>query len=229
MKASVNLAHTFRKIHLAFPLSLYDFYPVHTIVMAPNPLYTQVPSDKSPRTPHETGLWIALGVVAAVVGVSALITVVVITTRRICRRRKYHQVNHVEWPSRDLTGKESMREQPETDHEYQRQYMIRKSLASRKSSPAFSCESSFTSQDAEAKHELDEGSRHDHEQGNLIRDWKEWEATLCRDNSRSIRCHPGIARVLTHSTSQQDSRADPFSRVGSPLPLATIDGREDES
>ncbi|KAG5925671.1 hypothetical protein E4U42_004070 [Claviceps africana] len=123
--------------------------------MAP-PAWVRYPREvKNAHMPNNTRLWIVVGVIAGILVLTGLTTAVVISVIR-CRhrhRRPRHRSRRLASPYQEGTSKEwphpklptsrtlsdlSVQKSFDAQHEYQRMYMIQKSLASR---AAASCES----------------------------------------------------------------------------------------
>lgn len=104
------------------------------------------------------------------------------------------------------------------EEELQRQFMIRKSLASRTSSWT---DSRLYETVSEEQHDMAEEDRF----GNLRSDWKEWEAKLQRERSRSCESHPAVdpstksrANLAVPAPARADSPSRRMNRSPTPRP-----------
>lgn len=102
-------------------------------------------------------------------------------------------------------SKVSVNESIDAAHEYQRGYIIQKSLASRSSSRESRPDTANIVNEAYRGRNNEspycgsyDGDSQNEKQSALIDDWKEFEAGIRRDRSRSLRRHPSSTKVLTH-------------------------------
>lgn len=149
-------------------------------------------------------------IIVAFVTICGVIAISGIIVLRYRAQQTYEEVERIDYPLPSTrlpkrTSKMSINESLDARHEFQREYIIRKSLASRTSS-AESRPDNFNNANDAGQARINESpycegyeiENQNEKQNALMDDWKEFEAGIRRDNSRSLRRHPSLTRVLTH-------------------------------
>ncbi|KHN99962.1 uncharacterized protein MAM_01886 [Metarhizium album ARSEF 1941] len=162
--------------------------------------------------PPEFGIWVVVAIIAAIVVVSGVAAALVILVLKYRQPQSYSQLHHIDsQPSsaklpkiaHDMTPRNVLY----SVHEDQRRCMIRKSLADRRVEP-LTC---LHEEGRRVRPSSRSGNQscQSHEAGSLVKDWKEFEAALRMDKSRSPMCHPSVM-LSTHPPPARRA-AEPFA------------------
>ncbi|KAG5934317.1 hypothetical protein E4U53_000712 [Claviceps sorghi] len=198
--------------------------------MAPPAWLRQPRALKNAHLPNSTRLWIVVGVIAGILVLTGLATAVVISIARCRRRRRRHRSRRLSTPYQEAISKEwphpklpasrtlsdlSIRKSFDAQHEFQRRYMIQKSLASRAAASCESVQAVKSTNDAvqkpasslkvsnqekrsvgtmcsEPKKPARQHGQRPRVPAGLANDLKEWEARVQSEGERSLKHHPAI-------------------------------------
>ncbi|KID77106.1 uncharacterized protein G6M90_00g100770 [Metarhizium brunneum] len=167
------------------------------------------------QTP-EYGIWIVVTIIAAIIIISGVVAALVILVLKYRQQQSYSQVHCIDsQPSSaklpKTTHSMSVNNVLESGNEDQRNYIIRKSLAGRMAStePHVGPATHLYEEDRSGRRS-DQGEYicQIKKTGSLLKDWKQFEAGLRRDESRSPTRHPSVM-MLRHPPSAQRA-SDPF-------------------
>lgn len=175
-------------------------------------------------------------IIIAVIAISGIVATTIIIIMKLRRRPAYRvfQRSASNSSSRILKVKSalSISDSLDLEHEYQRQYMIRKSLASRAALHETHAEVETQNEDnqRETDKTLDDevqiADKAD-KKSNLIQDWKEFEAQIRRDHSRSLRRHPSLTRLSRLPPSTRRA-SEPLMACSRPLSMTEEVADEEE-
>ncbi|KID90066.1 hypothetical protein MGU_02771 [Metarhizium guizhouense ARSEF 977] len=163
----------------------------------------------------EYGIWIVVTIIAAIIIISGVVAALVILVLKYRQQQSYSQVHYDSQPSSAKLPKTThsmpINNVLESGNEDQRNYIIRKSLAGRMAStePHVEPATHLYNEDRSGRNS-DQGEYicQIEKTGSLLKDWKQFEAGLRRDKSRSPTRHPSVM-MLRHPPSAQRA-SDPF-------------------
>ncbi|OAA48740.1 hypothetical protein NOR_01990 [Metarhizium rileyi] len=177
------------------------------------------PEDQSPELPI---FWIVLITIVVIIAISGVAAATFILVLKYRQRQPYYPVRPADYQSSGSTlprkkFKESTSDSLESGTEHQREYMIRKSLASRTASNESHAQSATIDDEdqGESSYGPMERSRQNETKRSLVDDWKRFEAGIRRDNLRSMRRHPGMATPTYPAATRRTP--EPLMRSSRPL------------